>query len=240
MNQRFLVKLAMVLCVTVAIAPAVAGAYTLEKVNFNWDDQYEGKAVYNGKTKKLPASNFSVSILDENDAFLLGEDGKPDWFTAFCLEPLQTAGKKNVDVDLVAPSTLQGGLESAWLVENADDYTEDEFKKYSMAALQFAIWEVMMDYDAGHLYDLRGGDFVYTKMPGETEYLAGLYLGALKDSFSSAGLDEMYSVSQTGKFQDFIINVPGTAPVPEPGTMVLLAFGLIGMAGFGRKFRRQN
>jgi hypothetical protein len=254
MNHRVFGKLAILLVVAVAMAPAVAGAYALQSVYFNQYDQGRGVQVTSSGQTYIGdlARGFTVSVIDENDALLLDENGDTDWFTAFCIEPDKNAGigeNLNYDVELVAPSLVQGGLESAWLMEYADGYTDDAYADYRIGALQLAIWEVIKDYNSAYDFDLSSGEFFWTDISdqngwfkAETGELAGLYLDNLRNYFDPTGLDGMYAASLTGDYQDFIVNIPNINPVPtpEPGTMVLLAFGLMGMAGVGRKLQRKN
>jgi hypothetical protein len=244
MKTHFFGKLAFFLVLAICIAPAVAGAYSLDSVYFNWSEVEQGMAKNDGQGQYMFASNFNVSVMDDNDAHLLDEYGQMDWFTAFCIEPDQAAKigyKANYEVDLVAPSTVQGGLETAWLMENAEEYTPEEYADHSMGALQFAIWKVVKDYNAGYDFDLTGGNFYWTGISEKTGQLAGLYLDSLRNNFDATGLDGLYAASLHGDYQDFMIALPGVnaVPTPEPGSMILLAFGLIGMAGVGRKFQRK-
>lgn len=251
MNRRIFRNAAILLCIAIGIVPAAAGAYSLDSVYFNQNDQGKNvRVTTSGHTYTGGyAGAFTVSVIDENDAALLDETGNTDWFTAFCIEPDQDAkigSHVNYDVDLVAPSLVQGGLEAAWLMEYSSQYTSAEYENYRIGALQLAIWEVIKDYNADYDFDLTGGDFFWTDISdekswfkAETGELAGMYLDNLRNYFDPAGLDGLYAASLNDNHQDFMINVPGigAAPVPEPASMVLFAFGLIGMAGLGRKFR---
>lgn len=255
MNHRVFGKLAIFLVVALALAPAVAGAYALQSVYFDRQDKGLGVQVTSSGNTLTGgyAGAFTVSVIDENDALLLDENGNTDWFTAFCIEPDQSAGigeNMNYDVELVAPSLVQGGLESAWLMEYADIYTDETYADYRIGALQLAIWEVIKDYTPTYDFDLSSGEFFWTDISNqngwfkaETGELAGLYLDNLRNYFDPTGLDGMYAASLSDGYQDFMTTVPGiggAVPTPEPGSMVLLAFGLLGMAGVGRKLHRKN
>ena len=69
------------------------------------------------------------------------------------------------------------------------------------------------------------------------------YQIALAPYFSSPGayrlgMSASIDLSNDGPDNFFFAKISGVTPVPEPGTLLLLGFGLIGLAEFGRrKFR---
>jgi len=204
---------------------------------------------YNGT-----ASNFNIKVIDDGTLIQTPNTTDQDWFTAFCVDPFQYAGVGNVE--LVAPSTVRGGLQAAWLFEN---YYKNAPTKTTVAALQVALWEVVVDYDKA--YNLKTGDYYVTKINGigaptatlanTTWSLADAMLADLQQNFNAKDLDFMYRIAQslgtTGK-QDLIVRLydpPAADPsdagaaagTPEPTTVILMGIGLIGLAGF-KKFRK--
>ncbi len=105
------------------------------------------------------------------------------------------------------------------------------------AKYQLAVWELVFDYGNG--YDLASGKFIYTG--GYTNDVSALVTeasGALS-GFSPGGFyiakapatGENYGVRP----QDFIFQ-----KVSEPGILLLLGTGMLGLALVGRKTRRQR
>ncbi len=196
------------------------------------------KGTYNGI-----AVNFSTHVVENNLTVTTPAVNDGDWFTAFCVDPFQYAQiGGTLGVDLVAPSKVNGGLQAAWLFENY--YKKDPT---TVAALQVAIWEVIVDYD--HPYNLKSGDYFITSLNGKsltdsnaTWTLANTMLANLQQNFSAKDLDYMYRISLSSTKQDFIMRlydapVGDPAGTPEPATLMLMGIGMIGLAGF-RKFRK--
>ncbi|MCP4345718.1 MAG: PEP-CTERM sorting domain-containing protein [Desulfobacterales bacterium] len=224
--KKNLTFLSIFLCV-VFLMPftALAGSYTIDDIGFTKAAKVKFELNGSNDPHSSKVGTFTVSFKEFDDVF-----------TAFCIDPdqpISTGQNQNLPVELVPVSTVTGGLEAAWLLQ---EYGND----MDAGAMQVALWEVVKD--SGN-YDLNSGDFIL-KSSGSIRDLANEYLDNLAANFDDDGLDALFMASKHPKKQDLIYlgTVVGddTSAVvtPEPGTMFLLCFGLLGLVGLRKKIRK--
>ena len=98
----------------------------------------------------------------------------------------------------------------------------------------FEIYQFSFDGSKGTIHDTRPGESGsgsgYTK-------IFDITINSLADGVDGIHFD-LFTMSSDGQVIAFapFSHDAETAPVPEPATMILLGTGLIGLAGFGRKF----
>ncbi|MDY0091701.1 MAG: PEP-CTERM sorting domain-containing protein [Candidatus Vecturithrix sp.] len=218
-----------VVLVILALLPAISQAMSITFDKFT-------------NTNIFSTGKMDVSLRDD-DGNVMNDEG--EWFTAFCVDKNQSISVGNTLSAYVSPSEYarvnnfldnQIGLKTAWLF---DTFYTDNASSIEIAALQLALWKLTDNYSATPANSTQRA----------AVNLANSYLFNLNMNFGSADfayLDRHYMIFTSGNRQDLIVKtgdlwpetpvtpeIPVT-PVPEPGTLLLIGLGLLGIFGFSR------
>jgi len=151
--------------------------------------------------------------------------------------------------DEMTGSTPNVGQKAAWLFNTYAAAIHDDYSaasKSRAAGLQLAIWEVLYDTPSQNtIYEVDG-----SKAGKGNFYATGLYTSAAAISYGNLYLQSLLGTGTSYLSADAtwldsdnakygMTGGPGqdqiASSVPEPGTLVLLAAGLLGIAGTRRK-----
>ncbi len=143
----------------------------------------------------------------------LMNDGK--WFMAFCVEPGPDPHQGGeLRVQEISLDQRNGGLQVAWLIENFYDATNSDIQ---LAALQIAIWEVMIDNPGN--YDLSNGDFKIWGGSQQALDVAYSYIVSVPKNFDVDYLNHNYLFVVHPTKQDMIIRRCGCLDLEDLGQL---------------------
>ena len=171
--------------------------------------------------------------------FLVGVNGGPITLDVFCLDFFTSIDNHATYSVIVTPPSAALFQTAAQMystyVSNMANATGAARKLYG-AALQIAIWEVVIDgFNLGTINDLANGNFrASTVTPFATD------LNTIVTSYLTSVLGPV--APGTVIYQSANSNIPmqaliggGGPEVPEPGTWALLGTGLIGLSFLRRR-----
>jgi hypothetical protein len=216
--NRFLLGAALVLA---AGLPRVASATPLNLVLPDFPDIFSSDIdlVYDSTTDVLSARGFSLQI--EVDAGVQ-RDILNGSFTIDVSTTSDSAATSVAGDDLFIGGDID--LDGDGTVDVSGTLLTGEVSQFGATAP--GLFEFVFEVTGGALAD----EFF---MPG----LAGVVLGAQSNSSFTGSFDVDFSNLVGGQAGTGTGN-SDTAPVPEPGTLLLIGAGVAGLVGFGRRSRR--
>jgi hypothetical protein len=225
--------------------PGVAGAETIGTFSMSGSWDYPFHSVANGSDGYANWSlNYSVSFdgstLDpvnswteyESGDFILGD------YEAFCTQVFENIYPDPLDYDLytIDSDQLEGlGLDAArylaaaWIAEN--------YGTTQKAEAQLAMWEILED--GADQFNLSDGVFYAQEYdPGTTGMIYHADAEAIYSAFSTADLTGYVPGSSWAlAVNDLGQNMIVQNPIPEPSTLLLFGFGLLGLVGARRMMK---
>jgi hypothetical protein len=150
-------------------------------------------------------------------------------YKGFCVDPAFSAPTNSPYAGVIVPVTDGSRYEAAAYLYGKY-YGETVVNSQKAAQVQLAIWELVWDF--GGTYDLAAGNFQTAAYASQVNALIAEATGAL-GNFTPSGF-YVAAAPPTGEYfgkyeQDFIFQTP------EPSILLLLGFGLIGLAGLSRR-----
>jgi hypothetical protein len=204
---------------------------------------YAYPEVYLKETGVSPSSQgtFHFPVLGDVGGVLYGQYNLAiDWdkgtlnyvpINGFCVENAYSTSGDRVTYELIPVADWgQNYKNAAWV------FSQYKMNLVSAQAAQIAIWELVMD--PGNLNPNESNGNFYAKFSNgyvdEASYLLNNFnIGNYNGGGFVIAHSPVSSVNPENP-QDYIIYTA------EPSILLLLGFGMVGLVGFGRKFRKQS
>lgn len=176
------------------------------------------------------------TITDAGEFRVYYNDFSGGYMPGYCVDlttPINYNQPYDINGILLPESYTANGLYVEWLMDYSFNYAGNN--NYKGAGLQLAIWETLYDLTPSMPTLFGGSRFSYelssvdTGVNGWYNYFIDSLTNEIDTGFSYVSSGK-YVVADLVTGQDIMTN-----PIPEPGTLLLLSMGLLGLGAIGRK-----